>query len=614
MAPRAWRSAPSGQLLSLGPAFLSAGDVRDRLCFQSAGVFLDAILVPIALIAEEDADVTHGDRPALPVLFDGPTALPNQPADVRRDRPGALLLERGLGDAVPAVGPGHREGDHRRLRPAAHAVALQVDRLRLHALLGDHRLPEGLVEEDVDAGHRAERAAKGDHGAAGLDDAVREPLVEPQIRATEAVDRLLRVADEEERPGRRRGLRPLGGLLRLAGQAPGDLHLHDVGVLHLVDEDMGEPGTQRAPRLGMVSQEGPRSQEQLEVVDGRALAHHPLVLLDQRAERLLELGSQLGPRALRPLPQLLSDRIAVGGHVLAIVGAEGPVVHVLVEPGLAAEHPPQAGVEPLHVVAQRGEVVPCGLPPEADAPDELVHRDEALPEVVPGLARRRVGRELGEPVDQPLHLLGVESALVALPGRRKVPVLDQVLSGRVEGAAGPLVARPGPLAQHPPDADGRVREHRLPVTVEGPIVERVTTVGGHEERGVEPCFEGQLSEDVRAEPVEGADVGRLDLSHRLLEASALGVVLAGSAGLLEPLPKAELHLAGRLLGEGQRGDLIETSVTGADERHQASDEGLGLAGAGRRLDEQAAIELLGDAPSRVGVDPALGGIGGAAHL
>jgi hypothetical protein len=62
-----------------------------------------------------------------------------------------------------------------------------------------------------------------------------------EVGAAEAVDRLLRIADDEELARRRQGRVWIGGTLASDGhEETHDLVLHRIGVLHLVDEHVAE--------------------------------------------------------------------------------------------------------------------------------------------------------------------------------------------------------------------------------------------------------------------------------------------------------------------------------------------------------------------------------------
>ena len=70
-----------------------------------------------------------------------------------------------------------------------------------------------------------------DHAVAALgDDPIRQLLVGDDVRAAEAVDRLLGISHQEELAGHE----PAVGAFR---EPLDDLSLHGIGVLELVDED-----------------------------------------------------------------------------------------------------------------------------------------------------------------------------------------------------------------------------------------------------------------------------------------------------------------------------------------------------------------------------------------
>ena len=111
-------------------------------------------------------------------------------------------------------------------------------RLRVEAGSAED-LVEALVDEGEDGGHGAEVGGEGEHfPAARLDEAL-HLLVDRDVGAAEAVDRLLRVADDEELARRQAAAAPVGRGLRPGRSARrnSDLGLQRVGVLELVDED-----------------------------------------------------------------------------------------------------------------------------------------------------------------------------------------------------------------------------------------------------------------------------------------------------------------------------------------------------------------------------------------
>ena len=111
------------------------------------------------------------------------------------------------------------------------------------------------------------------------------------------------------------------------------------------------------------------------------------------------------------------------------------------------------------------------------------------------------------------------------------------------------------------------------------------------DRRRQPGLDGVLDEDPLGEGVEGAQGGAVEVDecrrrHRRLRSVAAGQVL-------EPAPHPVTQLGGGPVGEGDGGQVLDRHP-GHDQRHDALDEGAGLAGAGPGLDEQGGAEVGGD--------------------
>ncbi len=93
------------------------------------------------------------------------------------------------------------------------------------------------------------------------------------VGAPEPVDRLLRVADDEQPPGERLQLAPrvaartarhrLCGVVGGGGEPDGDLELDRVGVLELVEQDPDVPLVQEPPDVGVVGEQPASEHEQV---------------------------------------------------------------------------------------------------------------------------------------------------------------------------------------------------------------------------------------------------------------------------------------------------------------------------------------------------------------
>jgi hypothetical protein len=184
-----------------------------------------------------------------------------------------------------------------------------------------------------------------------------------------------------------------------------------------------------------------------------------------------------------------------------------------------------------------------------------------------------------------------------------IAMLDQLRAGGQQGLARPAAVHPGLAAQEPADPLGWIVEGLLE-----PVVEHLLEQGGrlllghdHEAR-VDDRLDRPLAQDVGAEPVDGADAGQLQLSERAIEPGLLlGRGVRRAALAIDLGAQAQLHLAGRLVGEGDRDDAFQLRPPGPDERQDAPDQRRGLAGPGRGLDHEGGVEIVPDALARRGV-------------
>src|ERR1019366_3370016 len=118
---------------------------------------------------------------------------------------------------------------------------------------------------------RAEVGGELDHAAACGTEVLGRPHEDRYVGPTEAVDRLLGVADDEEMPGGDVQVVPLGGPrlgpVRFGRRDTGSqLYLYGVGVLELVEQQpvvaVVQGGAHRRPVDG-VAQEGPGQDEKI---------------------------------------------------------------------------------------------------------------------------------------------------------------------------------------------------------------------------------------------------------------------------------------------------------------------------------------------------------------
>ncbi|AOG02868.1 putative ATP-dependent exodeoxyribonuclease domain protein (plasmid) [Bosea sp. RAC05] len=153
---------------------------------------------------------------------------------------------------------------------------------------------EGCLEPPVhelqDRAARAEVRRDREHVGRVLSrDGLARGDIGPDIGAAEAVDRLLWVTDEEQGAGPKGSRRPVTRAVDiLSAEPPEDFRLEGVGVLKLVDQDVGIAVGQRLTDSLVVAQQVARGLDQVVEVQQRGVALVGTELLDQR----LQLGHE----------------------------------------------------------------------------------------------------------------------------------------------------------------------------------------------------------------------------------------------------------------------------------------------------------------------------------
>ena len=181
---------------------------------------------------------------------------------------GALGVEGADDDAA------RRPGRRRRPRVEERLARLERDRAGQRQPVGEAL--RGDQHPRTEASGGAQRDDVGGR-TVGPREVGREVEDAAHLGAAEAVDRLVRVADD-------------GEVAAVAGQRPEQRHLAGVGVLVLVDEDVAQPGAQLVA-VGLGLDRGPA--DQVGVV-GRALAVEVGEVLVEEEARRHELRQPLG--------------------------------------------------------------------------------------------------------------------------------------------------------------------------------------------------------------------------------------------------------------------------------------------------------------------------------
>ena len=236
----------------------------------------------------------HGrQRPAVVAVADLPALAVRRREAARRScaPPRAQLI--GLGLRVKLA---EREHDRRPLRARRVRRLVELDVRWLHARLAH----EDVVEYGVERGEqlRVRAEVRRDLLVRARERAVSHLVVDGDVGAAEAVDRLLRVADDRQ-PARRRCQRPpVAVRLLVACQEQRELRLDRIGVLELVDQhDLVAAPEVVARRLVRAQQVARPEQQVVEVrlAGGASLA---LVVVDELLDPRQQAQQRVGAQPL----------------------------------------------------------------------------------------------------------------------------------------------------------------------------------------------------------------------------------------------------------------------------------------------------------------------------
>ena len=417
----------------------------------------------------------------------------------------------------------------------------------------------------------------------------------------EAVDRLLRIADEEQAAGCRLDLLPglpAGALIGRRHQHR-QLHLDRVGVLELVEEQ---------PAVAVV-QRGADGRTVLRVAQHLPGHHQQVVELQAPVTAAVLGGLQREPAQL--------DGDALEGGVGDLVGEQVALLHEVLQLGtqrrqVVALGPARLG--PLAVGARLGatalRTAECQAGRLVGRRVHLLHpllqlAQQAAQRVVAVVAVRLLAAGLLHGSDdrrQPGLPLGQLGCVGGCPLGHEVPVLvegqgDLAQGGEPDPGGGEQQDRPGQrgIVQQVVDQLG-------PAVVEGDHRRHLVE---HLDARRQARLDGVLGQDPLGEAVQRADGGGIEVVEgRLAALQRRGVAGTASAlgGGVEPATDPVAQLGGRLLGEGDRGDRTERLARVEHEGKHAVDQGTGLAGTRAGFDEQGLVER--------GADPLGGGVVG----
>ena len=128
--------------------------------------------------------------------------------------------------------------------------------------------------------------------------------IDADVGAAEAVDRLLRIADDEQLARPRPGASPVRLGVVVGGEQQQDLGLQRIGVLELVDEDVLEARLEAPADAGVVAHEIARAEQQIEEVERAGARLQLVVPIDRAAQLLLQERGEIG---VRVQPELIES-------------------------------------------------------------------------------------------------------------------------------------------------------------------------------------------------------------------------------------------------------------------------------------------------------------------
>ena len=578
--------------------------VRDPPRFERLDVWARDVVLPADEAAKKQADMLRGDgdRRLAAAFGDLPPAMPQDPLRHRRHGDRERLFDRGRTQVAPLVRLRHRQRDDRRLIRQRGTVRRErnVGRLQRQRVAGHDRL-EGAVHAHLDPRHAAETGVEVQLRRAERREASADLAIDADVGPPETVDRLFRITDQEQRPRARPDLTPIRLVVVVGGKQQQDLGLQRIRVLEFVDEDALEARLKPEPHAGAVAHQIAREEEEIEEVERAGASLQLIVAVDGPAQiplqqrrqvrvrehaELIQAGFECGPGLNHPLAR----------NAVAIRAAPpGPGVRQRAIPREIDQRRFPAVVVRLAVVlggALQHDFVADAAGRLRSGEQRIAGRGDAACQV----------RELVQ-----IHERGLDLALAieVRPGPRSCEVapLREIPGCPAQPIDRTIVSTEGGPPQGAAHAFRRIGELLLQPAAER-IVEQAGRggLGQHFEEGIDAGFDRTFSQQIGAEPVDGADVRLLETGQREIEPRArLRERGRGAAGAIEPGAQPQLQLAGGLLGERHRDDLSDRGSSFGEDRDDSPDQLGRFPGPGRGLHDQGVIEPGGDRVTGFGV-------------
>ena len=249
----------------------------------------------------------------IPALGHGPAAFTHQPVHVRADRVGQRGLDLATRDVFLTVGSRHRQRHDGRLTGMIGARRLQRHVAGLEGLpVAIHHRRERRIHDTLNIGNAAKALVQLDPDGPGRNEAVADSVIGPDIGPPEPVNRLLRVADDEELARHRSDVLPA----RLAGvgrrQEQQQIGLERIRILELVDEDPLEVLLEMPPHLRIVPQQVARAKQEVEEVERARARLERFVGVHACQQLAMQERREVG---VRPRPEIVERLRQRGARV-----------------------------------------------------------------------------------------------------------------------------------------------------------------------------------------------------------------------------------------------------------------------------------------------------------
>ncbi len=562
--------------------------------------------------AEQDGHVPRLQRHIgflavrLPLHDAPPVRDVGDPFDEGADGIGERLfdgLRRGFDQRAAPVRLGHRERDNRRLEFVAGAVRGQRDVVGLQRhRIGPHGAAERRVHEALNRRHAAVAGGQLQDAPAARRELIADVPVGAHVGAAKPVDRLLRVADDEELARYRAHGWRIGGERVVGREEQHDVRLHRVGILKFVHEDPREFLLQVVPDGGVGPEQVQGARQQVGEIERPRRFLQRLVPRRGACELLLEGCREIGISPPSKFLEIGDEPVARGEH-----RRPQDVPAVLVAAPLSRAGEPAI---PSQIDQARLPAVQVVLPERLLEPDLTAQATDAvrIDEQIVALRQWLLGqpRDLVQLVHQPIDFGGAIQRRPP-PGMRELAGLGERAAGRSQPvdravcvAAGP--GRRGGSPQGAPDALGRTVEGLLEPGVKRAGIQLVRLrLGQDDEQGIHAGFDRAFAEQLGAEAVDGVDVRLLQRGQRLLQPSRDDSVGGVGAVFLERLAQPELELAGGLFGERDGHDLHHRRAAAGQHPEDPLHELGGLPGACGGFHDERRVEIRGDRAPRLRV-------------